>query len=292
VWLAGVSRVGYYRFLADQYPKEEDIEVRDAIQQIAIQHKRRYGYRRITRELHDSRKMIVNHKRVLGIMRDDNLLALRGRHRKTTTNSVHQLEVYLNLAARMKPTAINQLWVADITYVRLRHQFVYLAVVIDAWSRKVVGWALEHTLSARLSIAALQHALQTRQPLPGLVHHSDRGIQYACGDYVALLQTHQLTPSMSRPGNPYDNAFAESFMNTLKREEIYCVKYQDLEDLRQHLEEFLEEYYNKLRLHSALGYKTPEQFEREAVTQEPGLLNAPKMSFFRHEKSTAPIFLL
>ena len=170
----------------------------------------------------------------------------------------------LNLASRMKLTGINQLWVADITYIRLKREFVYLAVILDAYSRKVVGWALDRTLAARLPIAALEHAIAERQPPPGLVHHSDRGVQYASEEYVTLLRTHQMIPSMSRPANPYDNASCESFMKTLKREEIYANPYRDLDHLRTNIEAFIEQYYNRGRLHSALGYRSPEEFEQAA----------------------------
>jgi transposase InsO family protein len=205
----------------------------------------------------------VNHKRVSRLMREDNLLAIRHRRFVITTDAQHELEVYLNLAKRMQPTAANQLWIADLTYIRLHREFVYLAVILDKWSRRVVGWALDRTLAARLAVTALQNAIAARQPKPGLVHHSDRGIQYASADYVAVLQEHQMTPSMSRPANPYDNATCESFMKTLKQEEIYCREYRDLEDLQTHLEDFLDRYYNQRRLHSALGYRTPEEFEGE-----------------------------
>jgi transposase InsO family protein len=184
-----------------------------------------------------------------------------------TTDSHHELEVYLNLAYRMKLTGIDQLWVADITYVRLRAEFVYLAVILDGFSRKVVGWALERTLASRLAIAALREAIATRQPRPGLIHHSDRGVQYASGDYVAILEQHQMIPSMSRPANPYDNARCESFIKTLKREEIYANAYENLEHLRSNIENFIEQYYNQQRLHSALGYRSPEEFERQAQCQ-------------------------
>ena len=260
-------------------PVEEDMEVRSAIQTIALEHRRRYGYRRITRELR-RRGMLVNHKRVARILREDGLLGLQPRAFVVTTDSRHDLEVYLNLASRMKLTGMNQLWVADITYIRLRAEFVYLAVILDAYSRKVVGWALERTLAARLPIAALEHALAERQPPPGLVHHSDRGVQYASGDYVRILRKHQMIPSMSRPANPYDNASCESFMKTLKREEIYANQYQDLDHLRANVEEFIEQYYNRCRLHSALGYLPPEEFEQAAQT---GTTSAgATMSFFRH----------
>jgi putative transposase len=264
--LAEVSRAGFYRFLQPRYPGEEQMEVRNAIQQIVLEHRRRYGYRRVTVELH-RRGMVVNHKRVLRLMREDNLLGIEPKAFLATTNSDHDQAVYLNLARRMKLTAINQLWVADITYIRLRQEFVYLAVVLDAFSRKVVGWALDRTLTTRLPLLALQRAIALRQPPPGLVHHSDRGIQYASQQYTALLGLHGILPSMSRPGNPYDNAFCESFIKTLKREQISTHKYQYIDELNAHLEEFLEHYYNRLRIHSALGYKTPEEFEAASLPQ-------------------------
>lgn len=283
--MAAVSRAGYYRHLIQHHPHEEDIAVRAAIQEIVLAHHRRYGYRRVTRELHN-RGMQVNHKRVAHLMREDNLLAIGHRRYIVTTDSGHDLEVYLNLARRMKLTAINQLWIADITYIRLQREFVYLAALLDAYSRRVIGWALERSLAARLPLAALEQAIAQRQPAPGLVHHSDRGVQYASHDYVSLLQAHGFTPSMSRPGNPYDNATCESFMKTLKHEEIHCRHYRDLEDLRTHVEEFLDRYYNHQRLHSALGYRTPAEFEAQA--QRPAL-DASSMSFFRHGKSIVPM---
>ncbi len=255
------------------------MEARSVIQQIAVEHRRRYGYRRISAELR-RRGMLVNHKRVLRIIREDNLLAVQPRAFVVTTDSDHEFEVYLNLASRMKLTGMNQLWVADITYIRLKKEFVYLAVVLDAFSRKVVGWALDCTLAARLPIAALEQAIAQRQPPPGLVHHSDRGVQYACGDYAQILQRHQMIPSMSRPANPNDNASCESFMKTLKREEIYANDYRDLEHLLGNIDVFIEQYYNRCRLHSALGYRPPEEFEQEA---SPGINSAgATMSFFRH----------
>jgi len=277
--LAGVSRAGFYRSLQKRDAAEEEMETRSAIQAIFLQHKRRYGYRRITEELR-RRGMLVNHKRVLRMQREDNLLAVQPRAFLVTTHSDHSFEVYLNLASRMKLTGTNQLWVADITYIRLKREFVYLAVILDAFSRKVVGWALGRTLAARLPIAALQQAIAERQPPPGLVHHSDRGVQYACGDYAQILQRHQMIPSMSRPANPYDNASCESFMNTIKREEICANQYADLADLLYNVREFIEQYYNRCRLHSALGYRTPEEFEREAGTTVNSA--GATMSFFRH----------
>ena len=182
--LAQVSRAGFYRSLQERPARGRRDGSAAAIQRIALEHRRRYGYRRITAELR-RRGMLVNHKRVARIMREDNLLAVQPRAFVVTTDSDHELEVYLNLASRMKLTGINQLWVADITYIRLKGEFVYLAVILDAYSRKVVGWALDRTLAARLPIAALAQAIAERQPPPGLVHHSDRGVQYASGAYVA-----------------------------------------------------------------------------------------------------------
>jgi transposase InsO family protein len=205
--------------------------------------------------------MQVNHKRVMRIMAEDNLLAVQPKCFVVTTNSDHEFEVYLNLASRMKLTGINQLWVADITYIRLQREFVFLAVILDAFSRKVVGWQLDHTLAVRLPLTALERAITERKPGPGLVHHSDRGLQYAAAEYVNVLRQHQMLPSMSRPANPYDNASCESFIKTLKREEIYANRYEDLGHMRVNIQEFIEQYYNRLRLHSALGYRSPEEFE-------------------------------
>ncbi len=280
--LAGVSRATFYRSLREQQPVEEEMEVRSALQQIALEHRRRYGYRRITAELR-RRGMPVNHKRVLRMMREDNLLAVQPRAFVVTTDSDHGFEVYLNLAGRMTLTGIDQLWVADITYIRLKAEFVYLAVILDGFSRRVVGWSLERTLTARLAIAALDQAIAERQPLPGLVHHSDRGVQYACAEYVAVLKKHGMIPSMSRPANPYDNASCESFIKTLKREEIYARRYDNLEHLRANIEEFIEEYYNRQRLHSALGYQSPEEFEKqsESSSAAPDFRSAT-MNFFEN----------
>jgi putative transposase len=265
--LAGVSRATYYRHLSEVAPEEAEMAARVAIQDIALQHHHRYGYRRVTAELH-RRGMVVNHKRVLRIMQDDNLLAIRRRKYILTTDSAHDYEVYFNLAGRMTVTGVNQLWVADITYIRLQREFVYLAVVIDRYSRKVVGWALDRTLAVRLVVAALQQAIERRRPVAGTVHHSDQGVQYACREYTELLRNHGLVPSMSRPANPYDNAVCESFMKTVKKEEIHCHPYRDFSELSGHLEDFLDTYYNRQRLHSALGYRTPEEFELAAAAAE------------------------
>jgi putative transposase len=276
--LVPVSRAGFYRSLQQSQPEEEAMAVRAEIQHLALAHRRRYGYRRITAELR-RRGLLVNHKRVARLMREDNLLAVQPRAFMVTTDSQHDLEVYLNLARRLTLTGINQLWVADITYIRLRAEFVYLAVVLDGFSRKVVGWALDTTLATRLPLAALHQAITSRRPPPGMVHHSDRGIQYASGAYVQLLRQHHMVPSMSRPANPYDNASCESFLKTLKREEIYANTYRDLDHLRTNMTAFIDQYYNCTRLHSALGYQPPEEFERGVASGLPP--GAPSMQFFR-----------
>ena len=281
--LAQVSRAGFYRSLQEAQPVEEAMLVRAEIQQIALAHRRRYGYRRITAELR-RRGLLVNHKRVARLMREDNLLAVQPRAFVVTTDAQHDLEVCLNLARRLTLTGINQLWVADITYIRLRTEFVYLAVLLDGYSRKVVGWALEPTLAARLPIAALAQAIAERHPPPGLVHHSDRGVQYASGEYVQLLQDHYMIPSMSRPANPYDNASCESFLKTLKREEIYANRYRDLRHLRRNIEVFIEQYYNRARRHSALGYRPPEEFEQ--VVAPVNLSGAATLQFFQPAEGT------
>jgi putative transposase len=257
--LAGVSRRGFYRFDPDAKPAERDMDLRDAIQRIALEMPS-YGRPRITAELR-RRGWVVNAKRVHRIMREDNLLCLRRRKFIVTTDSRHGFRIYPNLAGEMKLTNVNQLWIADITYIRLETEFVYLAIVLDAFSRRVIGWALDRTLAAQLTMAALEMALSRRSLKAGLVHHSDRGIQYAAGDYTGLLDQHGIQISMSRKGNPYDNARTESFMKTLKYEEVYRQEYRDLSDALRSLRRFIEKVYNEKRLHSALGYLPPTEFE-------------------------------
>jgi putative transposase len=261
--MTGLNRAGFYRWRLPRQATPVEMELRDQMQKVALESPA-YGYRRITHEL-QRRGFEVNHKRVLRMMREDNLLCVRRRTFMATTDSRHHLPVYPNLAGDIKPTAINQLWVADITYIRLRVEFVYLAVVLDAFSRRVIGWALGRTLEAELAVAALRMALVDRQPAPDLVHHSDRGVQYAAQDYTEMLKQHQVIISMSRKGNPYDNAACESFMKTLKYEEVYRNDYRDFDEARASIGEFLERVYNQKRLHSALGYVPPAEFENGAT---------------------------
>jgi putative transposase len=286
--LVGVSRAGYYRHWQASAPRAADTELRDAIQRAALAD-RHYGYRRIAAQLRRE-GWVANRKRVLRLMREDNLLCLRKRaFVPPTTDSRHGWRVVPNLARGMVPTGRDQLWVADITYVRLREEFAYLAVVLDAFSRRVVGWALAGHLQASLAVAALEMAIAARRPAPGsLVHHSDRGVQYACNDYTALLAAHDITASMSRVGNPYDNAKAESFMKTLKHEEVDGRAYRDLAQAHASIGAFIERVYNTARLHSALGYRSPAEYEIErAKTTAPAAKAGTGFQGMR--KSTAMI---
>ena len=213
-------------------------------------------------------------------MREDDLLAVQPKRPVFSTNSKEALEVYLNLARRMRLNSVDQLWVADITYIRVQAEFVYLAVILDGYSRKIVGWKLDRTLTSRLAAEALASAIELRRPLPGVVHHSDRGFQYTSPEYVELLKLHGMVQSMSRPANPYDNASCESFIKTLKREEIYANEYRDLDHLQSHIEEFIDSYYNQKRLHSVLGYQTPEEFESQMHSKTEAELYAATLRFF------------
>ena len=258
-----LSRATYYRWRAAEPVCDPDVELRAQIQAIAVEMPA-YGYRRITHELR-RQGVVVNHKRVLRLMREDNLLCLRTRGFVRTTDSAHDCVVYPNLLPELTVSGLDRLWVADITYVRLQHDFVYLAVLLDAYSRRCIGWALDRYLEAELALAALRMALATRPIRPGLVHHSDRGVQYASHAYTNLLKVHEIQISMSRTGNPYDNAQAESFIKTLKYEEVYLFEYQNLAEARGRIGHFIEEVYNAKRLHSALGYRPPVEFERLLV---------------------------
>jgi putative transposase len=263
--LTGVSRASYYRHWGRIAPRREETELRDVLQRLAVRH-RHYGYRRLTELLHRD-GWAVNHKRVLRLMRTDNLLCLRRRaFVPPTTDAGHDWRVVPNLARGMELTGLDQLWVADITYVRLLEEFAFLAVIIDAFSRRVVGWAVDGHLRASLAVAALEMAVAARQPVAGqLIHHSDRGVQDACAEYTELLATHGIQPSMSRIGSPYDNAKAESFMSTLKREEVDGRAYRTLPQARRSIGRFIEDVYNRQRLHSALNYLAPADFETSVV---------------------------
>ena len=273
---AAVSRAGYYRSQSDepQVEDKEDLELRDRIQRIALEWPY-YGRRRIIAEL-KRRHWEVNHKRVHRIMREDNLLCLRRRKFVSTTDSGHGLTVYPNLAAETVLTGVDQLWRADITYIRLELEFVYLAVILDAYSRRVIGWALDRTLEAGLAVAALQMALRRRTPSPELVHHSDRGVPYASKDYTDLLKEHRIRISMSRKGNPWDNAACESFMKTLKYEEVYRQDYRTLAEAKASLDQFIDVIYNQKRLHSALGYRPPVELERSLPGRLPDTGASPR----------------
>jgi transposase InsO family protein len=257
---AGFSRSGYYRFLDPVKPAPADMDLRDEIQRIALEWPC-YGSRRITAEL-KARRWDVNRKRVQRLMREDNLLCVANRRFVVpTTDSAHGLRVYPNRAASMILTSVDQLWVADITYIRLEEEFVYLAVILDAYSRRVIGWHLGQGLDTSLPLHALRMALLGRTVLPGLVHHSDRGVQYASHEYTQLLKDYGIEISMSRKANPWDNAACESFMKTLKYEEVYRTEYRNLAHARTAIGEFLEKVYNLKRLHSALSYRSPVEFE-------------------------------
>jgi len=255
-----VSRAGYYRYFDEHAPRQAETELRDRIQRVALEN-RCYGYRRVAAELR-RQGVVVNHKRVLRVMREDNLLSLRKRRFVLTTDSRHYRPIYPNLLAGRKITAPHQVWAADITYVRLGEEFIFLAVVLDAFSRRVVGWELGETLQTSLVLQALKRAVADRSVPPGIIHHSDQGVQYASADLVDRLLECGFQISMSRKAAPWENGRVESFMKTLKAEEVSLRQYRDLEQARRSIGHFLEEVYNQCRLHSALGYLPPAEFER------------------------------
>jgi putative transposase len=254
-----ISRAGYYRYFDEHAPQQAAVTLRDAIQKVALQD-RCYGYRRVAAELRQQ-GIVVNHKRVLRVMREDNLLSLRKRKFIVTTDSRHGWWAYPNLAVTLPLTSPNQLWVADITYIRLQEEFVFLAVLLDAFSRRVVGWELGESLQASLPLGALEQALANRSVPIGIVHHSDQGVQYACSGYVEHLLTYGFRISMSRKAAPWENAKAESFIKTLKTEEVRLKQYRNLNEARASIGYFLDNVYNERRLHSALGYQSPAHFE-------------------------------
>ena len=263
--LAGFSRAGYYRSVRPAPAwSADDLELRDAMHGIAVEWPA-YGTRRMQAEL-KRQGWKVNRKRVQRLMREDNLLCVAKRKFVVTTDSAHPLPVYPNLPPGMEVAGLNQLWIADITYIRLEEEFVYLAVILDAHSRRVVGWHLDDTMAETLTLAALRMALTEREVRAGLVHHSDRGVQYASGAYTQLLTDREIMISMSRKGNPWDNAACESFMKTLKQEEVYRTEYRNLADARKRIGQFLESIYNDRRLHSSLAYQSPAEFERSLAT--------------------------
>jgi transposase InsO family protein len=278
--MTGVSRASFYREWEQKDPSEAQIALRNVIQQTALAH-RNHGYRRIT-PLIQKAGFLVGAEKVRRILRTDNLLAIRRRKFVATTDSNHRFRVHPNLAESLELSAINQLWVADITYIRLQREFVYLAVVLDAFSRKAIGWELGRTLETKLPLAALESALVRRQPQAGLVHHSDRGTQYASHEYVKRLEECGAHLSMSRPARPWENGKCESFIKTLKREEINARRYASLDQLRQNVEEFIEQIYNKVRLHSALNYRSPVDFEQAQAPE--GTWSPAALSFKRHEE--------
>jgi putative transposase len=259
-----IPRAAFYRAqtAATAAPETDLQEVREQIMEIATAQPR-YGYRRVTAEL-NRRGLAIGRKMVWRLMGQANLLCRKSRrHAVATTNSKHQQRIYLNLVPELELTGPDQLWVADVTYIRLRRDWVYLAVLMDSWSRRCIGWELSPSINTELTLAALRHALAERQATPHTVHHSDRGSTYASREYIDLLRQHGIRVSMSRRGNPYDNARMESFIKTLKHEEVNLTEYEDIEEAQLNIGRFIEDVYNHKRLHSALGYRSPVEYEVE-----------------------------
>jgi putative transposase len=261
-----VSRSWYYEkpTAAEQQARKE-LDLRDAIERIVLEFPG-YGYRRVTAELR-RRGWTVNHKRVLRVMRRESLLCQLKRRFRPTTDSAHAFGIYPNLIKDMELDGLDRAWISDITYIRLPTSFCYLAAILDAYSRRCVGWCLSRSIDTRLTLWALEMALATRRPSAGLIHHSDRGVQYASGEYVSRLEEIGARISMAAVGNPYENAKAESFFRTLKLEEVYPKDYRDFEEAQESIGEFIEEVYNEKRLHSSLGYLPPVEFEASYATE-------------------------
>jgi putative transposase len=278
--LAGVSRASFYRSWQKQDPTAAEMALRDAIQRATLEH-RYYGYRRIAIQL-QREGFMMSPKKVRRVMHDDNLVAIRRRKFVVTTESDHRFRIHPNLAQHLELTDIDQLWVADLTYLRLEQEFAYLAVVLDAYSRRVIGWELGRSLEVGLTLEALEKAITTRQPRPGLVHHSDQGIQYASQSYVDRLESCGVVLSMSRPGSPWENGKCESFIKTLKHEELEAGQYRTIEELREHVTEFIEQIYNVRRLHSALAYRSPVEFEKQHESDRVWM--PATLSFLRHKE--------
>jgi putative transposase len=258
--LTGVSRASFYRSVEQTEASEQECQLQDAVEKVALAWPA-YGSRRVTAAL-QREGWQINRKHVQRIMREGSLLCLRQPTSwLVTTDSKHGLAVFPNLITGLDVTAMNQLWVADITYIRLLQEFVFLAAILDAFSRRVIGWALERNMEATLCLSALDKALRRRQVSKGLIHHSDRGAQYCSREYVESLARHGIRGSMSRKGNPYDNALAERFWKTLKYEQVYREDYRNFAQARNNIAAFIDKIYNQQRLHSALGYRPPAEFE-------------------------------